>query len=399
MRARRGARALLGAFVGVAALSAPAFAVARHDVARHPAPAGGVPTGALSPDLKGPVIGYLAYVTPGSKVKVVSVARSGNTTHAVHIGPIAKVSGKKFVDVSDLVASGDGDWVAWQELVEKPSHGETELVSSALVLRNLTDGSVVDVDTSQTPVGFSGDQLVTEGGHAHLLDLYPSPHFEAINDSQYALAAYPDGVVDTITKAAPPGPDDTVKLRLTAFDGTHTVLHRYVLDPSNTRIPDRAWVSGDGTKLLVERGDHTDFGGVGPSSLADQYALDNGDKRKTLGHFGSDKDGWRMGSATFAWSGDQPWALWQRATKHGAKGDVAVHEHGKWVRIVKGGIAAVGDSDGYVIAQPGTYVPVNAAGNDFEGAPDGDALMTALPFGRVLGIEGTAFAWVTQPAD
>src|SRR5206468_1842064 len=152
----------------------------------------------------------------------------------------------------------------------------------------------------------------------------------------------------------------------------------------------------DGTRLVVERGDHTDFGGIGPSSLVDEFRLDATRARTPLGHFGTAKAAWRVGDVSFAWPNDEPWAVFQRATKTGARTAVAVFQHGKWRRIVPGGIAVAGNPDGYVVAQPGKYV-LRRDGLGYTRVPTGEALLVRDTVTKVLGIETAALAWVATP--
>jgi hypothetical protein len=382
MRARHAAP-YLGCIVMLGALlTAPsAFATVRHDA---------------RPALAAGTVGHLAYVTKTNQVDIATVSGDGNTSSITKIGPVTKPSGPdESVQIVAFVASGDGDWVAWQEDLVKDAGKAPTYLKTVLVLRNLTDHSVYQLVSNQYPIGFAGDQLVTTGTHAERLVLKPSPHLVEIPDSQYAWAAYPNGVVDAVSLDAPAGPKHTERLRLTDFDGDHIVLHNYVLGPRNYRIPDAGWVSDDGRHLVIERGDHTDFGGVGPSSVADEYALQGRYAGRPLGHFGTDGDRWRVQSVSFAGKADQVWAVWDRAVRAGATSVVAVHSHGEWQPVLARAIAVAGNAAGFVVVQPGKYVAVGSSGIEFDLVPTGDAIMVIGGATKVLGIGGSALAWVS----
>jgi len=379
MSPRRGAAYLSSAVVVAGLLTSPVALAAPHD---------GTP-----PTVKS-VIGHLAYLTKHGLVKVSAVHGSGHTSKPTRIGPVTKVTGNRRVQISFFVASGDGDWIAWQEYVTKPN-GDPAGPTPMVVLRDLKHKQLFQLKTGSYPVGFAGDQLVTAGNHASSVDLQPTPHLVPVPGKVYPTSAYPGGVVDVKPLSSPPGPKSTERLRLNSFTGTHTTLHNYVLARNDPRLPEQTFTSGDGKYLIVERGDHTDFGGVGPSSLVDEFALDGSRTRTTLGHFGTAKAAWRVGGVSFAWPSDEVWAVWERATKHGAASAIAVDQNGFWRQILAHGIAVAGTRDGYVVAQPGKYVFGGADGLEVTRVPTGDAvLIHGKSNPKVLGIEGSEFAWV-----
>ena len=50
-------------------------------------------------------------------------------------------------------------------------------------------------------------------------------------------------MVEATSTVAPPGPNQTWKVELRSLGGVRTVLHSYVLSPTNYRLPEQAWVS------------------------------------------------------------------------------------------------------------------------------------------------------------
>jgi hypothetical protein len=352
------------------------------------------------PGVASPTIGRIAYLTKADAVKLAEVHANGGTSSVETIGPITPVAAKQTIQVLDLMASGDGTQIAWQEQVLKHIKGGMLTVKTVLVEYDVVDGLDVHLTTEQAPVGFAAaDQLVTSNGDStKRLVRKPTPHLIAVKGSQFPLAAYSAGVIDTADLQAPPGPRQTEQLRLTTFAGAHTVLHNYVLAPTDYRFLDAAWVSGDGKHFVVERGNHQDFGGLGPSSLADEYALSGGHARSQLGHFGTLAAQWRVASVSYAGSSDAVWAVWERGTPAGATSVVAVHEGGKWVAVTDHGIAVAGNSSGYVISQPGKFVSIGSDAPAFNLVPTRHALLRHGGTSRALNAEGSAFVWVSAAA-
>jgi hypothetical protein len=351
------------------------------------------------PDVTSPTIGRIAYLTKTDAVKLADVHANGGTSGVATIGPITPVAAKQTIQVLDLMASGDGKRIAWQEQVLKHTKGGMSTVKTVLVEYDVVHGLVIHLTTDQSPIGFAAaDQLVTTDGlSTKRMDLLPTPHLVAVtHNPQFPFAAYSAGVIDTVHLEAPPGPRQTEQLRLTTFGGGHTVLHNYVLAPNDYRFPDGVWVSGDGTHFVVERGNHQDFGGLGPSSLADEYSLSSGHNRTQLGHYGTLAAQWRVASVSFAGSSDAVWAVWERGTVSGATSVVAVHEGRRWVAVTAHGIAVSGNQRGWVISQPGKYVSIGSDSPAFDTVPTRHAFLRHDGTSRELNAEGSAFVWITD---
>jgi hypothetical protein len=384
MKIRRVAPYLVPTLLLGGLLAAPS-AVAGPQAVAHPGPAPAT-------------IGDLAYLTKSQHVMIATVAADGSTSHVQTVGPITKPAAKDEVQIADLTASGDGAWLAWDENVEKPTRHGLLFLRSVLVLRNV-GGTIVHLDTEQSPIGFSGDRLVTtDTSTTDWLDLQPEAHLVKIENNPFSLTASPQGVVDTNVIKPPAGPRFSIQLRLTTFARARTVLHTYVIGADTTNLPDAGWVSGDGKHLVIERGDHTDFGGVGPSSLADEFSLSGSLARHPLGNYGTAKGQWRLSSVAFSGSADKVWAVWYRAAKGGPKSVIATYAHGKWHSEVDQGIAVTASHRGYVVAQAGKWVSIGTDVPDYKTVPTGDPVLLHAGTTTVLTAEGTAFAWVEQPA-
>lgn len=343
------------------------------------------------------VVGHVAYVAKNSNIYTVAVKGSGNTLGQSKIGPVSNPPSGRKLAIYGLTASSDGKYVAWQESVVK-RNGEPTGATPTLVLRGLQPSKVWSMKTGSYPLGFGGsDQLVVYGDRASVLTLTPTPHLEPVPGGRYPMAVYPDGVVENNPLRTPPGPKITEQIRLSTFDGDRTTVHNYVLSPSNPRIPEGAYVSPDGKRLIIELGDHTDFGGIGPSSAVDEFALNGSGRRTRLGHFGTAKAMWRVGDVSYAWPNNEPWVVFERATKTGAQTAIGVYQHDEWRKIVPRGIAVAGNAGGFVVAQPGRYV-FNPDGEGLRRVPTGDALLLHGTVTKVLGIQASALAWVATPS-
>jgi hypothetical protein len=255
----------------------------------------------------------------------------------------------------------------------------------------------VVIHTGQFPLGFVQDTLVTtDGDRTRELELSPSPHLVKVPGVNDPLTTYPEGVVDApLTFPSSSTADHTDTLRLTTLTGTHTVLHRYHLSGTDYRDVDEGFVSSDGKRLVVERGNHQDFGGLGPSSLADEFNLASGNTRTALGHYGSAAGQWRVATVSFQGPGDRIWAAWERAGRRKVYTVVAVHDATKWRRFAADAITVAGNTNGAVVIQPGKYVTLKPDDADAQRlVPTAEAVLLLAGKQYGMDVEGTAFVWV-----
>lgn len=356
-----------------------------------------------APASGGKVVGDLVYVTNHNQVHMVKVHANGSATGDTRIGPVTAATPGHTIQVQQLVGSGDGKWVAWLEAsVKHTSAGYIEN-NSTVVLRNQVTGELTPLAGKATfPLGFAEDTLVAlhEGVHNKIerVKLSPQPHYVATHESESAsaLTTYKHGVVESnIPHSA--STEIREQLRLTNFKGKHRVLHTYAMGANDTRNLDEGFSSGDQRRLAVELGDHTDFGGVGPSSDVDEYHLGGAAHLTHLGHYGTASAGWRVQSISFAGSKDSVWTAWTSAlTDTTVKAVVTRYSGGKWKLVRNHAVAVSGSESGWVVVQPGKYVPIqNDVAPQYQTKATGDALLMRPGHGQhtISGVKGTIFVW------
>ena len=350
--------------------------------------------------------GHLAFVNPAGKLEIVAVMSNGKTTDPVKLGPVTKVASPRTVKVANLVVSGDRNWLAWQEQIYKPDpQFGTIQAGGRIAVRNMYTGKTIIVRSNQIPLGFAGKTLVTVGAYNKRLVMKPTPHLVRIPGDGYAVATYPKGIVDV--KFVDENPDTAVdheQLRLTTFGGTHTVLHTYHVGKTYRNVTaNYDAVSPDGKKLIIERGNHQDFAGLGPSSLFDTFSLGATHTRHTLGHYGTNKAVWRLSRATFVGKHNTPWLAIHAAPKKSPSGDYYVvrgyvvrYVHGEWRLEENQGIAVAGNPEGYVVVQSGEWQPVpNSDADEYRPVPGGYALLRGPHGGHYMSkVKASELAWV-----
>jgi hypothetical protein len=348
--------------------------------------------------------GQLVYITSAGVLDVVVVMSHGATSTPEQIGPVTAVAAPRSVKATDLVVSGDGKWLAWSEVITKPSkqYGEIE-TGAVLAVRNMMTGHTVTLRDDDAPLGFAGHQLVVTGAHTRRLVMTPTPHLVNVPEGNaYPVATYAHGVVDV--KSVGMGNATIVdheQLRLTTFSGHHTVLHTYLVGTSYRAVTANLdAVSPDGKVLLVERGNHQDFDGLGPSSLFDTYSLGAGHARRQIGHYGTNAAQWRLATATFVGPHDTPWlALHSGYTKtskgYVVHGVVVRYAGGHWQHEQTDGIAVAGNAAGFVVVQAGKWVLAkNSPDGEYDPTPTGDAVLEGPGGTHVLSIQGSQLLWV-----
>jgi hypothetical protein len=352
-----------------------------------------------------PAAGHLAFITASGALDVVAVLADGTTTDPVQIAPVTKVGAPRTVEVSDLVVSADKNWLGWLEETFKPdkTYGQIE-VSERVAVRNMDSGKTITVPGAGYPLGFSGSQLIIEGSRNARLVMKPTPHYVSLHEGNaFPVATYPGGVVDVHSAGSVNSDVDTERLRLTTFGGQHTVLHTYVVGMDYRAVTANTdAVSSDGKQLLVERGNHQDFDGLGPSSLFDEYSMAAGHMRKQLGQYGTKAAKWRLVNAAFVGKQDTPWLALHSGYKKIAKNDYVVHGvvvryvGGRWTLVKSGSIAVAGNSDGYAVIQPGKWQEVkNSPDGEFDAVPTAPAILEG-PGGMhpLAKVEGSQILWV-----
>lgn len=332
-----------------------------------------------------PVVGHLAFVTNSNRLEVVTVRANGATSAPHRIAPTLAATKAGAATLGQVFASPDGHWLAWTEY--RPDDDRP-----LLVLRRQSSGQETRLRTSELPVGFAGDTLIVTFNTTKRLVLSPHPHFVRIKNARNALNGYPGGVVSQSFSDN----EQVAHVWLTTFAGHRTLLHTYDdAGAPDYRTPDAAWVSNGGEHLVIERGNHQDFDGLGPSSLADEFSLHGRHHRQALGTYSSAPTGssWRLSTATYVGTNGHVWAAWERSTGTSAVTLVASYSRGRWHRQASGAITVAGNHGGWVVIQPGDYRESNP-----EGFPVAHATAHALlrhgSSQHRLGVEGTQFFWV-----
>jgi len=332
----------------------------------------------------------LAVVAPNNEVWLARLSFNGRRITPKLIGPVTTPTTTHLIQVDSLVSSPDGKWLAWNETIV--TKNTLHYIRNFVVLRNEVTGHSTSVPGHlQRPIGFAGDTLITSAAHAKRLVLRPSPHLVRVHDGGQIHAAYRHGVVDV---KVPRAKRVIERLRLTSLSGRHIVLHSYP-QTSSARSVATTGVSGDENWVAVERGDHTDFGGIGPSSIVDLFGLAGSHTRTKLGHFGTERAGWRVGTLTFSGTGDEVWADWYRARAH-VRTRLTYYLNGKW-RVVDSGVITVAGNTttGDVVYQPGRF---KAVPTDVQFVPVATTNAVILHHGvaQHLGLRGLEFAWAAR---
>lgn len=342
-------------------------------------------------------VGHLLYVDGGGSLEVTTVQASGATTPPEVVGPLSLPTGSQKASVYSLIASGDGAWAAWSETAASPPPSTD--ATGLLVARNNNNGLTYRLKSFAQPIGFVGHTLVAGNGtRVSKLVLTPAPHLVPLHDRSRVIATYKHGLVDDVVTF----PKNTNSsrfyehVRLHSLGGHKRSLHTYTDGGKKLRGVSISTTSGDSRRLVIERGDHTDFGGVGPSSAVDELSLTGAAHFEHLGHYGAAAARWRVWTESFVGRGDHVWVTWYRASAGGVHSVVARWRHGHWQLIAKRAVAAVGNPRGYVVVQPGKFVPVpHSIAGESTPSPTASAVLVHRGHSHALGIEGSAFVWIS----
>lgn len=324
---------------------------------------------------------HLIYLTSGERIMEATVTSRGSVTAKQQIAPApgTPAADRPFF----VVASPDGRWLAWSQ-----ARGNRRPM---LYLRNLVTGDTTTIATNKSPAGFAGDTLLVTFNKTFRLVLSPSPHFVYVPHAGIALTGWAHGAIDT-TYADNTG---SGTLRLTSWSGRQTRLHHYTdFGPPNYRTIDAAWVSADNRQLLVERGNHQDFGGLGRNSLVDEFALTGHHHRTALGQYPGNQV-WRVTGAAFRGAGNVPYAAWEAQTRSGVRTVVARFSAGRWIRVRNGAIAVAADPSNDLLVQPGDYAMPHTSGNPTDYPAARPTKQALLRMGRrnyaLSGVRGIEF--------
>jgi pimeloyl-ACP methyl ester carboxylesterase len=360
-------------------------------------------TGEISADIAARDPERLSYITSSGQVELVTVHADGSLTDRRIIGPVS--SAASGVTVHALSASSDGKWLAW---LEEPKTASDQGAPTTTVVVRSTDAVSPPLTGNVTPVigriGFTSDRVVAiEGAEAE-----SSPLSSPLSFAKLATPAITLDVLNAVSGGllvltSPPGGGAqslTEEVTLVGSSGGAVTVHGFssqsyaepVLTSTNA-------VTRAGDELLLERGDHTDFCGVGPSSGALLVDLPGGAIRP-LGHPGTAAQQWRLESATFV--GSSPVAVWATCSPAGVvqyneppRVNTYISTRTGWQLIHQGAAIAAGSPTGALLVQPSQYVPVPQAPYPaFDVAPTGDAMLINGSEQHPMALRGVEFAWV-----
>jgi hypothetical protein len=343
----------------------------------------------------------LVWVTAFNTVREGVPRADGSMAKLNRIGPATKAPAHHTLQIQSLKASADGNWVAWVEQpVKKTKFGPDYSPRESIVLHDQQTGkSTILTGKYGALLGFVHDQLHVLKSDVHAtvgaIVLAPTPHVVKTRISSYAspLAVVKGGIVETYL-ADRRAKRLHIQIRLQPPSGKPLILHTYVIPPSSVRSPDGGWVSGDSNGLIIENGDHTDFGGVGPSSHIDLFTR-GGLKFQHLGHFGTAKAQWRVQDIGFSGKHDQPWGAFTSAATPSVAADVGRYVDGAWQVVAGHAIAFAVDSSNNAVVEGGKYVPVKSQGGpEYRTKPSSDAVLIHRgKQTRLTGVQGTQFVW------
>lgn len=338
-------------------------------------------------------VGQLAYVAASGELDLVAIAADGSVTSSEKIGPVTTVAAGGTVTVYGPVSSPGGQWLAWGESDQSGSH-----YSSWVVLRSQADGSTEKINTSKNeagPLGFVGQRLVISNfnGRAWVVQPGTRPTLKLLLSSLKNTYYGTDrgGVVYESGFALPGHPERIELLRL---NGHSTLLHTFpgsMFTRRNAPL-EQGWVASDGSKAVFEQGDHTDFGGVGPTSVAFAVSGLHASTATRLGHPGGATPIRRMEGLSFA--ADTPYGVWSIAQEQTPTGAVYVDNGHGWQLYASDSLVVAGNSAGAVITQPAKYVDAGVEAPAFNIQPTDNAVLHIAGATETVQIQATAMVWL-----
>jgi hypothetical protein len=338
-------------------------------------------------------VGRLAYVAESGKLKLAAIGANGVITSSRTIGPVTKAPKGGTVTVFGPVASPGGGWVAWSEGGQSRTS-----VSSWIVLRRHGDGHPERINTSKNgaaPIGFVGQQLVVGTyGKAWVVKTGAHPHLKLIAKSRKEstfFAADKAGVVYERGFGLQGKPEH---IDLLTISGHSRTLHTFPGSMFNgEHAPlEQGWADPDGSYVVFEQGDHTDFGGVGPTSEAFVISGVRASKAVRLGHPGGSSPVRRMEDTSFG--ADAPYSVWATITAHVPTGSIySDHGHG-WQLYAKNSLVVAANLAGAVMTQPAKYVSVGGGAPNYDIKPTGDAVLHADGASHTVHLRATAMVWL-----
>jgi hypothetical protein len=219
-------------------------------------------------------------VTARGELLTTRITTDGTPGRRAQLGPRQQPQPGVAVRTHAIQASGSGRWVAWAEssvaYIGRPpaitAHGFTSsdtTVTTTAFLLDRRSGKVTEIPAAGAPLAFAGEGLVLFDPFENVYTLVtpgrPNRVLQNMPDSEDdAIGAVPEGVVAIGWEDI--GDSIQQRLDLVGYDGTVRTLRRFPRRATSMAGYIQGWMSDDGTRFWIERGDHTDYCGVGPSS-------------------------------------------------------------------------------------------------------------------------------------
>jgi hypothetical protein len=339
-------------------------------------------------------VGQLAYVTASGDLDLATIDADGTVTSSRSIGPVTTVPSGGTVTIFGPLASAGGGWVAWTEEDQAGVH-----YSSWIVLRRHGDGPPIKISTSKndaSPTGFVGQHLVVSNfdGKAWVVETGTEPTLKLLASSRVDSTFFGTDRAGVVYEHGFGLPGKPEQIELLSLGGHSTLLHTFPGSMfKGERAPlEQGWADPDGSEVVFEQGDHTDFGGVGPTSEAFSISGVHASRAVALRHPGAASPIRRMEGSSFA--ADTPYSVWTTTDSQTPAGSVYFDSGHGWQLYASDSLVVAGNRAGAVITQPSKYVD---AGLDFPAynvEPTGNAVLHVGGATQTVPIQATAMVWL-----
>jgi hypothetical protein len=341
-------------------------------------------------------VGRLAYIAPSGRLKLATIGADGAVTSSRTIGPVNTAPQGGTVTVFDPVVSAGGGWVAWTEEVQTRTSG-----SSWIVLRRHGDGHPEKINTDKTnasPIGFVGQHLAVgaygNAGEAWVVRTGTHPHLKLIAKSRKDTTLFATDKVGIIYERGFGLQGKPEHIDLLTLSGHSSTLHTFPgsMFKGEHAPLEQGWADPDGIEVVFEQGDHTDFGGVGPTSKAFAISGLHASDAVGLGHPGASSPTRRMEGTSFG--ADTPYSVWATVNAQLPAGSIYSDDGHGWHVFAKHSLVVAGNSAGDVITQPAKYVSVGGGAPDYDIKPTGDAVLYAGGARHTVPLRATEMVWL-----
>jgi hypothetical protein len=350
---------------------------------------------------------HLAVLTADRRLAIVPIDAGGRAGTPRFVAPRETSPPGRVTHVGFLKTSADGRLLAWAENSGPAGTGRPYAGDFGFpdVMTTGATSYVMDVVTGTTtrwpglgvPYGFVHDDLVLRGSEAGPISVIHdgrlASSIELPDTSPLLLTASTGGVLGY--RAGTSGDADTVApwLDLVGYDGTVRPLMPLPAVKGFQSSYEQAWTSRDQTRALLEKGDHTDYCGVGPSSTLTTVDLPHRTIVRTIQSPGPAARQWRLLSYAYV-TDDTGYGLWvtcQTGISHRPSAAVYHLADGRWNRVVSGALAMAARDDQTVAVQQGKIIPLPDGVT--APAPSGTAFVLVHGVRSPLALGAVDFGW------